>query len=70
MSSPLLEELENSSHPSLPFPLQAAFNQPVKMEGVLRGDAEMLPLYAGQAAPLIQHCCVEDLMRELIAELP
>ena len=70
MSSPLLEELENSTHPALPFPLQAAFNHPLKTEGVLRGDAEMLPLYAGQAAPLIRHRRVEDLMRELIAALP
>ncbi len=70
MSSPLLDELENSAHPALPFPLQAAFNRPVKTEGVLRGDAELLPLYAGQAAPLIRHRRAEDLMRELIAELP
>lgn len=70
MSLPLLEELENSAHPALPFPLQAAFNRPVKTEGVLRDDAELLPLYAGQAAPLIQHRRVEDLMRQLIAGLP
>jgi nitronate monooxygenase len=69
MSSPLLEELENSAYPALPFPLQAAFNRPVKTEGVRRDDAELLPLYAGQAAPLIQHRRVEDLMRQLIAGL-
>ncbi len=70
MDSPLLEELENSAHPALPFPLQAAFNRPVKMEGVLRGDAALLSLYAGQAAPLIHHRRVKELMRELIAALP
>ncbi len=70
MDSPLLQELENSEHPALPFPLQAAFNRPVKMEGVLRGDAALLPLYAGQAARLIHHRRVEELMRELIAALP
>lgn len=69
ISSPLLEELETIAHPALPFPLQAAFNRPVKTEGVLRGDAELLPLYAGQAAPLIRHRRVDDLMRELIAVL-
>ena len=70
MSTPLLEELENSVEPALPFPLQAAFNRPVKVEGVRRDDAALLPLYAGQAAPLIQHRCVADLMRELITALP
>jgi nitronate monooxygenase len=70
MNTPLLDELEHSPHPALPFPLQAAFNRPVKTEGVRRGDAELLPLYAGQAAPLIQHHRVADLMRELIAGLP
>jgi len=69
MSSPLLDELEHSTHPALPFPLQAAFNRPVKAEGVRRGDAELLPLYAGQAAPLLQHHRASDLMRELIAGL-
>jgi nitronate monooxygenase len=69
MSTPLLDELENSANPALPFPLQAAFNRPVKAEGVRRDDAELLPLYAGQAAPLIQHRRVEDLMRQLIAGL-
>jgi hypothetical protein len=42
----------------------------VKVEGVRRDDAALLPLYAGQAAPLIQHRCVADLMRELITALP
>lgn len=69
MSSPLLDELEHNPYPALPFPLQAAFNRPVKTEGVRRGDAELLPLYAGQAAPLIQHRRAADLMRELIAGL-
>lgn len=69
MSSPLLDELEHSPHPTLPFPLQAAFNRPVKAEGVRRGDAELLPLYAGQAAPLIQHRRAAELMRELTGAL-
>lgn len=70
MNTPLLDELEHSPHPALPFPLQAAFNRPVKTEGVHRGDAALLPLYAGQAAPLLQHRRAADLMRELIAGLP
>lgn len=70
MTSPLLEELERSSHPALPFPLQAAFNSPVKAEGQRRGDASLLPLYAGQAAPLLRHHRAADLMQALIAGLP
>jgi nitronate monooxygenase len=69
MINPLLAELEGGTHPALPFPLQAALNHPVKAEGVRRGDASLLPLYAGQAAPLIEHRRAADLMRHLVAAL-
>ena len=69
MNSALLEELESSAEPALPFPLQAAFNRPVKAEGVKRNQADLLPLYAGQAAPLIQHRQAAELMRELTGAL-
>jgi len=69
MSTPLLDELESSTEPVLPFPLQAALNRPVKAEGVRRGDAGLLPLYAGQAAPLIEHRQVAGLMSGLIGGL-
>ncbi|MFO1437749.1 MAG: nitronate monooxygenase [Verrucomicrobiaceae bacterium] len=69
MNSALLEELERSAEPALPFPLQAAFNRPVKAEGVKRNQADLLPLYAGQAAPLIQHRRAAELMRELIRSI-
>ena len=69
MSTPLLEELESSVEPALPFPLQTDFNRLVKAEGVKRHDAGLLPLYAGQAAPLIRHRSASELMRELIGVL-
>ncbi len=69
MSTPLLDELENSPSPALPFPLQASFNHPVKTEGVRLGDSSLLPLYAGQSAPLIQHRKASELMSELITAL-
>jgi nitronate monooxygenase len=69
MSTPLLDELESSAEPALPFPLQAAFNRRVKAEGVRRGDAGLLPLYAGQAAPLIRHRSATELMHEMIGVL-
>jgi nitronate monooxygenase len=69
MSTALLDELENSPSPALPFPLQASFNQPVKTAGVRHGDCSLLPLYAGQAAPLIRHRKASELMSELITAL-
>ncbi len=66
----LLDELEATDHPGLPFPWQAHFNRVVKAEGVRRGDASLLPLYAGQAAPLIKHRRAAELMQELISTLP
>ena len=69
MNSALLEELESSAEPALPFPLQADFNRPVKAAGVRLGDPGLLPLYAGQAAPLIEHRHADELMWELIGGL-
>jgi nitronate monooxygenase len=69
ISTPLLDELENSATPALPFPLQASFHHPVKTAGVCRGDGSLLPLYAGQAAPLIRHRKASELMSELITAL-
>ncbi len=69
MSTALLDELENSPAPALPFPLQAAFNHPVKTAGIRLGDSSLLPLYTGQAAPLIRHRKASELMRDLVAAL-
>ncbi len=69
MSTALLDELESSPSPALPFPLQASFNHPVKTAGVRLGEGSLLPLYAGQAAPLIRHRKASELMRELITAL-
>lgn len=69
MSTALLDELENNPAPALPFPLQAAFNHPVKTAGVRLGDSALLPLYVGQAAPLIRHRKASELMRDLVAAL-
>lgn len=70
MDTPLLAELEASPHPVLPFPVQAAFNRPVKAAGAARNDSSLLPLYAGQAAGLLRNRRAADLMAELIAGLP
>lgn len=65
MVNPLLRELEEGGHAPLPFPHQAWFNGAVKAWAVEHGDADHLPLYAGQAAALLRHRSVADLMREL-----
>ena len=69
MSTPLLDELESSHAPALPFPLQASFNHRVKTAGLLRCDSSLLPLYAGQATPLIRHRKASELMAVLVAGL-
>lgn len=69
MSTPLLDKLENSPSPALPFPLQAAFNHPVKTEGVRHSDSSLLPLYAGQSAPLIRHRKASEMISALITAL-
>lgn len=69
MNTPLLEELERSDHAALPFPLQADFNRPVKAEGVKRNQADLLPLYAGQAAPLLRHRDAASVMHDLVGGL-
>jgi nitronate monooxygenase len=66
MSTPLLEELEQSAVEALPFPLQADFNAVIKAEGKRLGTAELLPLYAGQAAGLLRCHTAEELMEELV----
>lgn len=70
VSTPLLETLDAATEPALPFPLQAAYYAPIKAEGMRRGDAELLSLYAGQAASLLRHRQAGEVMRHLIDALP
>jgi nitronate monooxygenase len=65
----LLEELEVSGKPALPFPLQADSVRPLKARAIEANDANRMPLYGGQASPLLRHRHAADLMAELLGAL-
>jgi nitronate monooxygenase len=65
VATPLLQRLDCSPHPSVPFPWQATFVRNLKARGLAEGDAGLLPLYAGQAAGLLEHRRAADLVEAL-----
>lgn len=67
--NPLLDELESGGNPALPFPRQADWVRPLKVHAVNVNDPDLMPLYAGQAAPLLHHRHAAELMAELVAAL-
>lgn len=69
MGNPLLDELDADGVAALPFPLQSSFVSPIKTHAREVNDARLLPLYAGQAAPLLRHRRAAELMAELIGAL-
>lgn len=66
MGNPLLDELEAAGAGTLPFPAQSALVRPIKSHALRIDDPSLLPLYAGQAAPLIRHHHARDLMADLV----
>lgn len=69
MANPLLEELDSHGHAALPFPRQSDWVRPLKAHAIHSNDPDLMPLYAGQAAPLLRHRHAAHLMDELIAAL-
>lgn len=65
----LLEKLEADGKPALPFPLQADLVRPLKAQAIQTNDANLMPLYGGQASPLLRHRHAADLMAELVGAL-
>jgi len=63
-----VEDMEHSAHAPLPFPLQSALLRPYTQEALKQGRGDLLALWAGQAAPLMRHKTVSNLMRSLIEE--
>ncbi|MDP1579739.1 MAG: nitronate monooxygenase [Candidatus Didemnitutus sp.] len=59
----LLECLE--AGPNLPYPRPSWFTSPLKRAAIAQGRAEWIPLYAGQAAPLLRHRKAAELMTAL-----
>jgi nitronate monooxygenase len=69
MVNPLLDELESHGHAALPFPRQSAWVRPLKTHAIQANDPDLMPLYAGQAAPLLRHRHAAHLMAELVEAL-
>jgi nitronate monooxygenase len=59
---------ELASAPLLPFPLQNALTQDLRREAAKAGKADLLSLWAGQAAPLARARGAGDLVRDLVRE--
>ncbi|HVG26995.1 MAG TPA: nitronate monooxygenase [Acidobacteriaceae bacterium] len=65
--NPFLREAEAAAA-TLPYPWQNALTRPLRAEGVRRNIADVLSLWAGQAAPLARSESVAELMARLAAE--
>jgi nitronate monooxygenase len=63
-----VEDMEDSAHEPLPYPLQRALLHPYAQEALKQGRDDLLALWAGQGAPLIRHRQVSTLMKSLIEE--
>jgi nitronate monooxygenase len=62
------EDMERSGDTPLPYPLQRALLRPYSQEALRQGRGDLVTMWAGQAAPLLQHTTVAALMQELIEE--
>jgi nitronate monooxygenase len=60
------EEMKDA--PLLPFPLQNALTQDMRRAAARAGKADLLSLWAGQAAPLARVRGAADLVRDLVRE--
>jgi nitronate monooxygenase len=63
-----IEDMELSLEPPLPFPLQRILLRPYLQEAIKQGRADLIAVWAGQAAGLIRHRTVSGLMASLIEE--
>lgn len=66
----LLRALEAEAGEPLPYPLPAWLIGPLKRAAAELGRPDLMPLYAGQGAPLIRHMRAADLMDELASGVP
>jgi nitronate monooxygenase len=63
----LMNELNESDSPPLPFPLQYAVIQTIAGPASKQERGDLMPLWAGQSVDLCHHTQASDLMAELIA---
>jgi nitronate monooxygenase len=63
-----MNDMEKLAIGPLPYLLQRALMRPYTEAATRQERADLLPLWAGQAASLISHTTVESLMESLIRE--
>lgn len=68
MTNRLIEALTPYADKLPPFPIEVWFTTPLRRASLAQGRADFLALYASQAAPLLRHRRVADLMGELTSQ--
>ena len=65
----LLEQLNQSGAEVLPYPLQRALVRNVATAAEAAGRSDLVPLWAGQSAPLLRFTDVQELLNSLIEQV-
>jgi nitronate monooxygenase len=65
----LMEQLNRSGAEILPYPLQRALVRNLATAAEAAGRADLMPLWAGQSAPLLRFTDVEELLSSLIQQV-
>ena len=65
-SNRLGETIEATRGPWLPYPLQGELVKALRDEAVRQGRADIVTMWAGQAAPLVKHHRAADVFRDLV----
>jgi nitronate monooxygenase len=65
----LMDDLNRGKRPILPYPLQRALIKHLSVPADAAGRADLLPLWAGQSAPLSTHTDATALLTSLVEEV-
>jgi nitronate monooxygenase len=65
----LMDDLNQGKRPILPYPLQRALIRNLSVVAEPAGRADLMPLWAGQSAPLSTHTDAHALLKELIEDV-
>lgn len=68
LRNPMLELLQSHPEDTLPYPVQNWLTGTLKRAALAQGRADLMSLWSGQAAPLLRHHTVAQLMAALEAE--
>jgi nitronate monooxygenase len=64
-----MEQLNQSGAEILPYPLQRALVRNLATAAEAAGRADLVPLWAGQSAPLLRFTDVEELLSSLVQQV-